>query len=92
MTEFHIRTYIMLLTVERGSSQIGLPSIARYSAPFANDVLPVKQMSVPVQNVISATLVCSDWEDFPDIDLVFSDLFTSMYYYPSYNKEVLHVG
>ena len=88
----YVHTYAMLLMGEKGLSQTALAAKAGCSVPFVNYILLGKRVSAPVQNVISVTLGYRDWDDFTNAALHFSDLFASMYNYPSSDKEVLHVG
>lgn len=93
----YIHTYVMLLLGERNLSQTALATKAGTSVPLINQVLLGKKMSAPAQLVIATTLGFESWASLDSAALLFSDLFASMYNYPTTrpvakDKEVVDVG
>ena len=93
----YIHTYVMLLLGERNLSQTALAAKAGTSVQLINQVLLGKKISAPAQLVIAATLGYESWQALESAALLFSDLFASMYNYPSIRQakeeeEAVHVG
>lgn len=79
----YIHTYVMLLLGEHNLSQTALAVKADCSVQLINQVLLGKKMSAPAQAVIATTLGFESWESLDSAALLFSDLFASMYNYPT---------
>lgn len=93
----YIHTYSMLLLGERNLSQTALAAKAGTSVPLINQVLLGKKTSAPAQAVIATALGYESWEALDSAALLFSDLFASMYNYPTSrpvgkDKEAVDVG
>lgn len=93
----YIHTYTMLLLGEHNLSQTALAHKAGCSVQMINQVLLGKKISAPAQAVIATSLGFDTWSDLASAALIFSDLFASMYNYPttrpaSKSEEAVHVG
>ena len=93
----YIHTYVMLLLGEHNLSQTALAEKAGCSVQMISAILLNKKISAPVQAVIATTLGFESWASLDSAALLFSDLFASMYNYPTTrpvakDKEVVDVG
>ena len=93
----YVHTYVMLLLGERNLSQTALAAKAGCAVQAVNQVLLGKSVSTHVQSVIATSLGYESWQALDSAALIFSDLFSSMYNYPSVRQakeeeEAAHVG
>ncbi len=91
----YIHTYAMLLLGEHNLSQTALAHKAGCAVQAVNQVLLGKSVSTHVQSVIATSLGYDSWAALDSAALIFSDMFSSMYNYPTTrpsDKEVVDVG
>lgn len=96
-----VHTYVMLLLRDRNLSQTALAEKYGCSLQAINQVLLGKSDSAQIKAHIAKTLGYDSWQRLSDAALFFSDNFSTMYNYPTAQRnslnqaaieEAVHVG